>query len=95
MLRKYVCSCGNAWFAEEKEECSLKEYESGIHKVKTKKNLDSKDYAELWGNDLENANRHSLTDMPETVLKTLKNNIKDEKVILSIMKSFYKNEVGV
>lgn len=33
--------------------------------------------------------------MPETVLEILRNSIKDEKIVLSIMKKFYRNEIGV
>ena len=56
---------------------------------------DTPDYITAWESDLENANRHSLTDMPSELYETLFDHIKDKKVLLKIFAELYEKGLGV
>lgn len=94
-MKKYKCkNCNLAWFSEddiEQERCPDDE----THTIKEIKQLNAFDYAEIWGQDLENENRHSLTDMPNIILHSLIKHIKDESVIRKIMKDLYNAGIGI
>lgn len=69
--------------------------DSPNHKVSIVKTLSAEDYAELWSLDLENANRHSNTEIPIEILNILKKTVKDKAIIRKTMKSLYNEEIGV
>lgn len=96
-MKKYKCKHGVTVFSlEEDLEYQDCEYGcSGASDFKEVKNLTAEDYAEMWGDDLENENRHSLTNMPNEVLRTLEKHIKDTKVLSKIMKSLYESGIGL
>lgn len=90
-MKKYRCNtCNREWFSDEAE-C----YEDESHKVKEIKRLVASDYAEMWANDLESANRHSLTDMPDIILSRLIKHIPNRKIVTKIMKDFYNIGIGI
>jgi hypothetical protein len=94
-MKKYKCTdCNYEWFSDDDidmEECPDNE----DHIIKEVKTLTSQDYAELWGQDLESENRHSLTDMPDIVLDVLIKYVKDRKIVRKIMKDFYNMGIGM
>lgn len=91
MIKLKCKTCGIQWFSDELELCPDDE----SHKVTQVKTLSADDYAELWGQDLENENRHSLTDMPNEIYHILEVNIKDKKIIRRVMKSMYESGIGL
>lgn len=95
-MKKYKCSCGITWFTDELNplECP-DEYPDTKHVVKEVKRLSADDYAEMWGSDLESANRHDMTEMPSQILQVLTENIKDEKIVRKIMKQFCEDGLGI
>lgn len=99
-MNKFKCTCKRSWFSSESLEDEQKYHSQewvdvNNHKVSLVKSLSSGDYAELWSDDLENANRHSLTEMPNDILFILKKIIKDEKILKKVMKSLYTKKVGI
>jgi len=98
-MNKYKCSCGETWFAEdydEAEECYMSDENSNKkHKVSKTKKLTSEDYAELWSRDFENANYHSQTELPEQLRKIILKIIKNETIVLKIMKICYEKGIGI
>lgn len=99
---KYKCACGNSWLGidepVEDVECTW-DYDEpdddAYHIIKKIKNLTSEEYAQAWADELENANRHDMTDVPMTILVVLETNIKDKKIVKRIMKELYEREIGV
>lgn len=55
----------------------------------------AQDFVDEWGSDLEGANRHSLTDMPETIYGILEKEIKDQRILLRIIRRMYDMGIGV
>lgn len=97
-MNKMKCSCGETWFGyKEDNEYHISDNadDGKTHKISIVRNLSAEDYAELWSSDLENANRHSISEMPNDVLSILKKNIKDKETITKIMKSMYNKEIGL
>lgn len=96
-MKKYKCSCGITWFTDEMNplECPDEYDDDAKHIVREVKRLSADDYAEMWGQDLESANRHSMTDMPSDILSILEKSITDKKVVRKIMKSMYEDGLGI
>lgn len=66
--------------------------ESGCNKPKDFEEiteLSAEDYVELWGNDLESENYHSMTSFPGKILNVIEKHVKDERVLSEIMKELY------
>jgi hypothetical protein len=87
-LGKWKCSCGTTFIGYEEDGCPSDDDAKHILKAQ-KPNAD--DYAEMWSDDLENANRHDMTEIPSQILGILEKSIK----VLKIMKSFYESSLGV
>jgi hypothetical protein len=90
------------WFVEcQNDECM----ESGISNKKACQSCGSsevkvnkpttKDIITAWESDLENANRHSLTEMPTDLYGIMKTHIKDEKILFKIFLQLYESEIGI
>lgn len=99
-MNKYKCKCGYEWFSSELEyeTCPMSDdVYNGQHNHITRrvKVLSAEDYAWLWRMDLEDANRHSLTDMPNAILNALNKNVKDKKAIRKVMMALYKEGIGI
>lgn len=98
-MRKFKCKCGLVWFSDEElPVCSDSDDEyTGKHNhvVKQTKVLSADDYAELWAEELENANRHDMTDVPNQILSVLEKNIPDKNITRKIMKQLYNKLLGV
>lgn len=100
-IYKHKCSCGESWFSDEENEydCDYAnpddEDEEANHIVSRVKRLTADDYATVWSEELENANRHDSTEMPQEIFEILNKNIKDKKVVRKIMKELYEKEIGI
>lgn len=94
-LYKKVCSCGLSWLSDSEEDMDCPNDDAEIHETKNSTKLSADDYAEAGGNELENANRHDITEMPNQILGVLQKEIKDKKIIKKIMKSLYEKEIGI
>jgi len=53
------------------------------------------DFVLAWEMDLENANRHDLTNMPSELYDTLSDHIKDKALLLKIFAELYEKEIGI
>ena len=94
-MKKYKCLCGQKWFSDEQYlECPYGNPDEK-HRVKEVRQFTAEDYAELWSMDLENENRHSLTDMPGIICSRLIKHIGDRKIVTKIMKDFYNMGLGL
>jgi ribosomal protein S27AE len=95
MKKLYVISCeeceSDNVISESKEECP----NCGSTDIFSWHIATTNDYVQEWSNDLENANRHSLTDMPDIILQVLNKYVKNEKIVAKIIKEFYTMELGV
>ena len=92
-MKKYKCSCGLEWFSEEREDC-LDNDDGEAHTIKQIKKLSAEDYVEIWGDDLENENRHSLTNMPMDILIIVEKYV-SKQISAKIMKELYESGVGL
>ena len=91
--KKLKCkTCENVWISyyEDTNVCE----ENNEHVV-IRVPMTADDYANAWGEDFENENRHSLTSMPNEILSILSKEIKDEKMLLRIMRKLYKQRIGL
>ncbi len=99
MSTKYKCTCGNIWLGSEYDSVcpdSTDDYTGAHnHEVKETKSLSAEDYVALWEDNLENANRHSLTDLPSSVLKILRKHVSSKSSILKVLRELYKKDIGV
>jgi hypothetical protein len=92
---KYKClTCKDSVYSEEDPDtykCDVDE----THPTQDVKKLNGEDYAVFWYSDLEDENRHSLTDMPNAILAVLEEEIWDAKIVRRIMKKLYEKRVGL
>lgn len=93
-IYKYKCSaCGHDYVVPDKlEECSV----CGDEKIKLINNLLAQDYLDFAYNELENANYHNQTHLPEKLFNEIKGFIdlrEEEKLELAriIAEEFYNN----
>lgn len=98
-MKKYKCSCGLIWFTDDPNPvCNSTDDEyTGMHNhiVKETKALSGNDYAVMWAIDLESANRHSITDMPDEILDILDKYIENKNIVNEIMKNLYQKQIGL
>ena len=94
-MKKYKCSCGLEIYSDNHPEVCYDDMVGENHTIKEVKNLNHDDYAEMWGMELESANRHSLTEMPGIICSSLIKHIGDRKIVTKIMKDLYNIGVGI
>lgn len=95
MISKFKCiQCNATFLSDENPATIICPFENDPnHKVRVQpKNAD--DYAEIWSNELESENHHSLTEMPAEILKVLRTEISDEKLVRVIMLKLYDARIG-
>lgn len=100
-MKKYKCNCGYSVFTLDDiqeiraEGCPY--LDAGPHIIKEipESEYDGEDWMILWEDELENANRHSLTDLPRQVLDAMENEGVSPVQASNVMKWLYKNDVGI
>ena len=56
--------------------------------------FDASDIAEMWSNELEDKNYHSMTHIPNVVLSVLETEITDKETLLRMMQEM-KDRIGL
>lgn len=89
-MKKWRCKHGWEFFALD-DDLKYIDCDQGCKRMDFEEitELNAEDYVELWGNDLESENYHSMTSFPGKILFVVEKYIKDEKVLAKIMKELY------
>lgn len=91
-LRKLKCrsiQCGSVCFTDEKEcpDCGSKNF--------VVLPMNTLDYVTAWESDLENANRHSISEMPTDLYNIISKLVKDDEMVCKIFQKCAEKGIGI
>lgn len=97
-MKKYKCSkCDYSVYTDDGEDPGLCPWHSMYPPMLwvPPEDYDAGDFIGFWGSDLEDANRHDMTDLPGILYRIISEEIHDQEALTNIFRRLYEDKIGV